>query len=63
MVLRRRLQPEMAQGSDAQRGLVAYRYAIDRVVPRRRNSLLRTISPIWLFVVLLRVRVNWVQSS
>ena len=34
MVLRGRLQPEMDQGPDAQRGLVAYRYAIDHVPPR-----------------------------
>ncbi len=39
MVLRSCLQPEMDQGPDAQRGLVAYRYAIDRVPPRRAISL------------------------
>src|SRR5262245_5769146 len=33
MVLRGRLQPQMDQGPDAYRGLVAYRYAIDRVPP------------------------------
>jgi hypothetical protein len=34
MVLRSRSQSEMDQGPDAQRGLVAYRYGLDRVFPR-----------------------------
>ncbi len=46
MVLRGCLQPEMDQGPDAQRGLVAYRYAID-VVLSARNSLSTMIFPVW----------------
>ena len=35
MDLRDRLQPEMDQGFDPERGLVAYRHARHRVEPRR----------------------------
>ena len=56
MVLRSRLQPEMAQGPDPKRGLVAYRYAIDSRLSSVHNSYrtLRMISPVWLSVVLQR---------
>ena len=53
MVLRSRLQPEMDQGPDAERGLVAYRHAIDHVPRSVFNSLSTMISPVWFSVVLL----------